>query len=281
MEELAHIDLPDQLRIHSVERNPIGETNDVFCCKGEFGGIAVSAYVKVNKNPQLSLSNEQAVLTALVASEIPVPEVLWYGGEDNEVLVLKAMVGDMIWNYIDPRRELYDRARVIPYLTAYGDCLARIHSLDLTWPPQRRPRLWGLIGEENIQDDRFKRLVSWFRAHNTDCTEHVFVHGDLNTASVLVQDGSVSGVLDWEFTGSGWREYDLAWVLRARTAFLNTQEERDAILRGYRRQSSYDESALQLCEVLNYLHFAYWSKDNEPEYTTFALQQAMHIAELN
>jgi aminoglycoside phosphotransferase (APT) family kinase protein len=106
----------------------------------------------------------------------------------------------------------------------------------------------------------------------------VFVHGDFNTASVLFQNDSISGVTDWEFAGSGWREYDLAWALRARSRLLNTQVERDAILDGYRQRSTYHEEALRWCEALNYLHFPYWSRENEPSYTSFAFEPAMVIA---
>jgi len=86
--------------------------------------------------------------------------------------------------------------------------------------------------------------------------------------------------VDWEFAGSGWREYDLAWMLRARTSFLNTQAERDAILEGYLKHASYDEDALLWCEALNYLHFAYWTREDEPAYTSFAIEKAQAMAGL-
>ena len=106
------------------------------------------------------------------------------------------------------------------------------------------------------------------------------MHGDLNTASVLFQDRIVTGVVDWEFAGTGWREYDLAWVLRARKAFLNTLEERQAILAGYGEHTLYDADALRWCEVLNYLHFAYWCKDETPADASFFIEKAQAIAGL-
>ena len=104
------------------------------------------------------------------------------------------------------------------------------------------------------------------------------MHGDFNTASVLFSDASISGVIDWEFAGMGWREYDLAWALRARTVFLNTREEREAILKGYRLHASFDATYLRWCEVLNYLHFAYWARERESEYASFALEKARDLA---
>lgn len=281
MMQIADLDLPDELMITSVERNTIGETNDVFFCNADFEGQPLSAYIKVGKGVNSSLANEKAILNRLAPTVIRTPRVLWYGNSTKEVLVLEAMPGVMIWDYIDPRRRRFDKGKALSHLRAYGECLGQIHDLSLEWQPQRRPRLYGFIGEEDVEDVRFQRLVSWLQTHTPACDDRTFVHGDLNTASVLLQDGNISGVVDWEFAGSGWREYDLAWVLRARTAFLNTQAERDAVLSGYRVHSSYDTGALQWCEVLNYLHFANWSRKDEPDYTSFALEKAMDLAGSN
>ncbi|MCX7048495.1 MAG: aminoglycoside phosphotransferase family protein [Candidatus Sumerlaeota bacterium] len=162
---------------------------------------------------------------------------------------MEALPGVMIWEYIDPRRRRFDQDKALSYLRAYGECLGQIHSLPMEWPPQKRSKLYGFIGEEDVEDARFQQLVSWLQSHATARDLRTFVHGDLNTASVLFQDGSVSGVVDWEFAGSGWKEYDLACMLRARTAFLNTSADRDAILCGYRLHSSYDPAVLQWREA--------------------------------
>ncbi len=280
MRQIYDIDFPDEFRIDSAVRNGDGETNDVFFCRGEFSGRPVSAYVKASKHPRLSLSNEKSVLTELKKAGISVPEVIWYGGEKNEVLIVGSIPGDMIWDYIDPRRKLYDREKGLLYLQAYGQCLAQIHGLDIAWPPQKRPSLYGFIGEQEVEDQRFREVVAWIQSNDEIRPGQVFVHGDFNTASVLFHNDSISGVVDWEFAGSGWREYDLAWALRARSSFLNTKQEREAILDGYEQLSAYDVESLRWCEVLNYLHFAYWTKENEPDYTSFALERAMGIADL-
>lgn len=279
MTPLADLGLPAELRIASAERNTVGETNDVFFCTGEFQGRPVSAYIKAAKRPNLNLANERSVLDRLAATDMPVPRVLWYGNAAREVLVVEAVPGAIIWDCIDPRRGSFLESTRLAYLRAYGECLGRIHALPIEWPPQKRSRLCGLIGEEAVDDGRFQRLVSWLRAHPTACGEPVFVHGDFNTASVLVRDGAVSGVVDWEFSGRGWREYDIAWALRARTAFLNTEAEREAFLEGYRVRSPFYCAALRWCEVLNYLHFAAWTREVEPEYSTFALRRAEELTE--
>lgn len=42
----------------------------------------------------------------------------------------------------------------------------------------------------------------------------VLVHGDFNPTNILIHDGKVSGILDWEFAHAGGREMDIGNLLR-------------------------------------------------------------------
>lgn len=279
MPTLAEMLLPSHIAIVSAERCVDGETNDVYRCVLKVSGALESAYVKIGKRPGSKLRNEKNVLEALAGDAIPVARVIAYVEGTREVLVTEALPGAMIWDFIDPRRRLFQATGVEDLLEQYGESLGRIHSLKMEWPAQGRPFLYRLDDEPSLDDARFHRLASWVRSHGiyqSGGFDEVFVHGDLNTASLLIEGGQVSGVVDWEFAGTGWREYDLAWVLRARMAFLNMPPEREAILRGYCRRAAFDEEALRLCEVLNYLRFAGWAEDAAPR--EFYLARAMAIA---
>jgi len=231
-DELVGIELPDEMSIISAERNTTGETNSVFYCRALFRDRQVAVYIKVAREAGGRLGHERNIIERIAPSGIPVPRILGYSPAPREALVLEELPGELIWDHIDPRRKLYDRDFSLPHFVAYGECLGRIHSLPAEGPAHRRPRLYGLIDEARIPEERFQRLVSWLTRHTPENRSQTFVHGDLNTASVLVHEGRVSGVIDWEFAGLGWREYDLAWLLRARTAFLGTAEEREAVLQG-------------------------------------------------
>lgn len=205
MKQLDSVILPDHFRLKTHMKNVNGETNDVFYVTGKFYDDSISAYIKVNKNPKLSLSNEEAVLKMLKNTNIPVPEVIWYGGKDNEVLILKVVTGEMIWDSIDPRRKQYNKVIGLSYLRKYGKCLAQIHNIDVSWSTQKRHLLYSFIGEEKVRDKRFKKLVVWLQANNRNFKNSVFVHGDFNTANVFFHNNYISGVIDWEFAGSGWK----------------------------------------------------------------------------
>ena len=91
-----------------------------------------------------------------------------------------------------------------------------------------------------------------------------------------MNEGVVSGLIDWEFAGIGWKEYEIAWALRARIHFLNSTAERDAILSGYSSGGRYNPDQLRWCEVLNYVHFAYWNSNTD--YEAFALGRAEAVS---
>jgi Ser/Thr protein kinase RdoA (MazF antagonist) len=168
----------------------------------------------------------------------------------------------MIWDFIDPRRATYESESVLGLLEEYGECLARIHSLPIEWEPQVRQFLYRIEAKDLPGGPEFLKVLKWVESHplyQARNFANVFVHGDLNVGSVLIAAGKVSGIVDWEFAGMGWREYDLAWILRARTAFLHTQEERDAVLRGYRRVADFDHETLRFAEAINYLRFTKWT----------------------
>jgi aminoglycoside phosphotransferase (APT) family kinase protein len=193
------------------------------------------------------------------------------------MLLLEAIDGIMVWDLVDPRREYYSESNALAALRRFGEMQGQIHRLTLECPTQPRVRLYDLIGEEMIDDPRFHEIIVWLKDHEIAHRDRVFVHGDYNTANVILRDGIISGVIDWEFAGSGWKEYDLAWTLRARMSFLNSQREREAFLQGYYQYNSCDADALRWCEVMNYLHDAYWSLEVNLAYTDFSTAQALKL----
>src|SRR5262249_25149820 len=152
---------------------------------------------------------------------------------------LSKVRGVMLWDLIDPRRAHHDRASVLRHLRTYGEALARVHALDpADWADQPRSRLETTADLADESDPRVQGLVGWLDAHRPSGIQQSFVDGDFNTANVLIDGDSPAGVIDWEFAGRGWKEYEIAWALRARIHFLNTSEERDAILSGYMSSGS-------------------------------------------
>lgn len=169
-----------------------GETNDVFYGFGKFNNKPYDAYIKINKNPKLSLLNENYLLLRLTQSGIKVPAVLWHGCINRETIILQALKGNMLWDYIDPRRKLYTHDKILAYLYEYGKSLAEIHNLPLQCEKQIRQKLYNVIDEEKNDDFEYQEIIEWLKAQNISCNYDTFVHGDYNLANVIFSEDKVS-----------------------------------------------------------------------------------------
>lgn len=272
--------LPPGIEITSARRDNVGEHNRVFRCEGRMEGKPIVFFLKAYRTPQINLPIERGLLPALAEYGLPVPRPLFAVGNPVSCLALTAVPGHILQDFIDPRRHLYSRDRVPDYLRCYGEALGRLHALPLHYTPLTRRGLYGLTDQQRLVYARSSRLLSWLDDNKPTAPDYVLAHGDLHTAHVFLQDGDVCGMIDWESSGMGWREFDLAWILRARLDFLNTPAEREAVLTGYLSRSTCDPHALRWCEILIYLHFAYWSRGDGSSYEVFALRRAHELAGL-
>jgi len=72
-----------------------------------------------------------------------------------------------------------------------------------------RPDVQAWIGLEAV-----KSIHKILDAHVVSVTESRLVHGDFNPTNILIHDGAVSGILDWEFAHSGDSYMDIGNLLR-------------------------------------------------------------------
>ena len=248
--------------------------NNVYRCVAERNGRELTFYLKVNRGSEKNMPNERDVLLRLAETGLPTPRVLWHGRDKKEFVALEERPGVMLLDLLSPASPHHKPELRYPSLESFGEFVGRLHSLDLDWPEMKRTSLYGFLGEEEIADWEFGEIVLWLKANPPPQKSLVFTHGDLNDRNVLVESGQVTGILDWESAGTGWREYDLAWVLRERRNYMNTPEAKESFLRGYSQYSSYDPDALRWCMVMNCLHVAYWCRESFPYFKTFNLEQA-------
>jgi len=274
MQEPPRYAFPEDIVLHEVHRNPIAEVNRVYRCEGTRHGRPISFHLKISRTRYHSLTNERQALLTLANAGFPVPRVLWYGEGRREFLGLETRPGAMLRDVLNPGSDLHRVTSQEQVLFQLGEEVGRLHSLDLDWTENRRSALYGFLGEEDIVDERFQEIVLWLESNPPEEKNYVFVHGDLNDANVLVAQGQITAILDWESAGMGWREYELAWILRERQHYMNTPESRDSFLRGYTSMTSYDPRALQWCEVMNCMHVAYWSRAKSRRYVDFNLEKA-------
>ena len=266
--------IPEDVEIVAAERNRVAEVNSVYRCTAHRGGSNFSFYLKVCKSTTATMDNERNALVMLSQQSFPVPRVLWHGAGRRSFLALEERPGVILRDVLNPLSDDHLPHMTNQVLHQLGELVGWLHTIDVQWQPQKRTSLYGFLGEQELDDPRFTEAVLWLRQNMPQSRDNVFVHGDLNDANVLVNGGEISAILDWESAGIGWREYELAWILRERRNYMNTRQTREFFLDGYNARAGYDPEALRWCEVMNCLHVAFWCKDQYRNFMEFNLEKA-------
>jgi len=244
--------------------------NDVFQARGLWRGREVEIYIKIARQEGANLLNEVETIAAL---NWPLaPEVLDWGSAPVPFAVTRAMPGERLSAIVGDNRTCASMA----YLEEYGRTLAQLHAVPLDRPPVRDRRFFHLPGEEYFERLDLTFVHRHLAGQKPAPAARCFCHGDFHYANVLWADGHLSAILDFELSGTGEREFDLAWALALRPGqrFLNTSAEIERFLQGYSACGSYDPAALRDRLALIYSRF-YGFSGNEPEYLA-DVRRALH-----
>lgn len=98
-----------------------------------------------------------------------------------------------------------------------------------------------------------------------------FCHGDFHYANILWAEHQISGILDFELSGYGNREFDIAWAVFRRPGqkFLRTEAELQTFLNGYRQFGTCDAEAVKTYMAQCYVYFLQFCSD-DAEYCAYA-----------
>ena len=224
--------------------------NDVFHMRGVWRERELTAYVKVTRKSPAGIKNEGTILPQVLSPLTP--RVLDWGVGDPAFLVTEELPGQRLSVLTGENRSMESLA----YLEIYGRTLSEIHG----WHPEAGSvpdrKFLQPPSEETLKRLGLSDLNDFFRVKPEN--EHiVFCHGDFHYANVLWQDYQISGILDFELSGYGNRDFDIAWALFVRPGqkFLKTQGEQVEFLRGYAQQGKYDPYAVRYYMAQCYVHF--------------------------
>lgn len=159
---------------------------------------------------------EAAAQRRAAAAGAPVPAVLVASNSTeplgNPYLVCEFVEGETIVRKI--ARTLDDTSRAA-LLRQCAQALAQIHRAD--------PEGIGLPMLDPLQDSRrqldemgdttatFEYAFHWLERHRPAPAPPVLAHGDFRMGNLIVDDGRLAAVLDWELTHIGVAADDLAW----------------------------------------------------------------------
>lgn len=224
--------------------------NDVFHVRGEYDGREVLAYLKAARRKDAALKREAEVLTQLEGDIYP--RVLEADWEQGAFLLTQALPGQRLSVIAGENEDL----RSLSYMEAYGEALGRLHALAVKTGTQQDRKFYHTPSQALLEKLGLKELEPFF-ARKPEGGKQVFCHGDCHYANVLWEDHTLSAVLDFELSGYGDRDFDIAWAifLRPGQKFLKTEAETEAFLNGYKKQGDCSSEAVRYYMAQCYVYF--------------------------
>jgi len=176
---------------------------------------------------QTQVVDEFPLLSTLYQLGLPVPEPLWCEADATclgaPLIAVRRIAGSGDMTQWAQRPE---QARVLARESAR--LLARIHGVDLQALPKMQTHAPGSSGDTPLAviarveafwqavriepDPLVELLFAWLRRHVPQPGSRTLVHGDYGLHNLLVEDGRITAVLDWEFAHVGDPREDLAYA---------------------------------------------------------------------
>ena len=198
--------------------------------------------------------DEFAVLKGLETTAVPAPRVRWLDATGRELgrpsLVMVRERGECDYFVVNGERPLPDR---LALARQFCELLATVHGVD--WQalgmdefladPGPGAALAEVTAWETIlrrdQVEPYPEMdlaAHWLRAHAPLSPKTVLIHGDFKAGNVLLEDGAIVALLDWELAHLGDPHEDLGWItqpLRTREHLIPQAWERDDLLDYYQQ----------------------------------------------
>lgn len=226
-------------------------------------------------------ATEFALLGALAETAVPVPAAYWLDDTGEHLLrpsmVVERLPGSAHRAVLRERNPLQLTAQQRQQLAVrMCDLLADVHRVDVDaaglrdvldapeHPAETELHRWlrRLDRAELEPQPALRWTARWLRDHLPPPPPRlVLVHGDFRPANVLVHDGTVRALLDWELAHLGDPLDDLGWYcapLYAREHFVTGSWERADLLRRYTERTGHrvDEEALRFWQVMTVFRLA-------------------------
>jgi aminoglycoside phosphotransferase (APT) family kinase protein len=165
----------------------------------------------------LSLADEFAVIEAAHEAGVKVPRPYGYipDLEGREAFVMERLEGDTIGRRIVQKEELAAARKALPVQMA--EELAKIHAIPVArvsfLPQTRLERMVEELDEVNEPRPAIELGLWWLRENRPPARPLVFTHGDYRIGNLVVGEGGLVGVLDWEFAHLDDPVRDMAFAL--------------------------------------------------------------------
>ncbi|MGQ4618646.1 phosphotransferase [Nocardia sp. R7R-8] len=210
-----------------IERIGIGQSNITSLLRDEAGECWVLREPPPGKHDPTAhnVLREAGILNALVGTGIPVPAVIGTS-EEGPFYVMTRMAGGALESEKDADALSLDERAALG--RGVIEVFARLHSLDpaavglgdlgprteyLPRQIRRAIRSWSQWSDQSAHDAAWQNVRSLLEQNVPRQQRLVITHGDYRLSNVLVDNGRITAVLDWELATLGDPLADLAWLL--------------------------------------------------------------------
>lgn len=239
--------------------------NDVYKCLGN----DCIFYLKVQRDDKGNINNESNILKELEKYNFLIPKVLDSGKVDKyDYIVTSELLGLRLSQIEDFNKSVC--------LKEYGRMLSLIHAIKPNCDKIKIRKINDIPDYEIWKKyPILKKYIDWLEKNIIEMNYKTFIHGDFHYANILYKDDKISGILDWEYSGMGSKEQDIAWaIVRRQTQnFLRTKKELEIFLKGYKEIGSYNEKDFKWYLVNSYVHFYIINNEKDKKYSKFVLRK--------
>lgn len=247
-------EIPSKIRkqlghIHHITFPGQGQTSDVGIIHSA-RGVSV---LKRAKGRQFSewLEREAYVLECLAQTDLKVPQIYDFVQRDDEEdedaieswLLMEHMEGETLLDFLADEDDPVTRYHI---LFQFGRTLRRIHSTpcpdglvsDVKW-------LDRMLEQAEYNLEHFnagtEELLEELRNNKPEDIEPTLIHGDFTVDNVLVDEGGISGIIDWSGGAYGDPRYDVALAIRPKQVVFENEDDLEAFFDGYGKKIINDE----------------------------------------
>ena len=224
------------------------------------------AYIKMERSKVACFETEVNNISIIKDNRLYnlIPNILEYKKHnDKDIIVLQKIKGSKLSSILKNTTKPIK----YKYLYKYGQELARIHSISPKFFKKAKQRV---INEKPTKDTykEFDKIITPFieylEKHDFNKTYDTFIHGDFHYGNILWYYGKINGIIDYEYSGKGLKEQDIAWalVLRPGQTFMDNINDINAFLDGYKSVGTYDKEKLKWCLINGCVHFYLMNKNN-------------------
>jgi tRNA A-37 threonylcarbamoyl transferase component Bud32 len=225
--------------------------NDVFQVRGIYQQREVEAFIKVARQRGADIRREIDTISTLGWDVLPT--IIDHDEEKTHFVVTLAKEGERLSTILGANENLAS----MDYLYEYGQTLAKLHKTQGQFPDVKDRSYFHIRPLEQLEERGLQFIHPYLVEHQPREINRCFCHGDFHYANILWKDKHISAILDFELSGMGNKEFDIAWalILRPGQRFLKTEEEINLFLEGYRSEGTFCMEYVRYYMALIYVRF--------------------------